>query len=349
MKIAHSDLDYISEKLGKDLLLLKNSKIFITGGTGFIGKWLLESIIYANDQLNLDIKLTILSRNSKAFADEYPDIASQNILNFLVGDIRDFEFPNENFNFIIHAATEASSKMNIEDPLLMADVIVNGTRHVLDFALNCKTQKVLFLSSGAIYGKQPDNLEAFSEDFIGAPDPLDPGGSYALSKRMAEFLCATYARKYKINIPIARCFAFVGAYLPLEKHYAIGNFIRNGLNGQDITINGNGTPLRSYMYSADLVIWLLTLLLKGNSGEAYNVGSDVPISIKELALKVTEFFPGISVKILNQVRSTDRNQNYIPNINKAKTQFQFGEGISLTDSIFKTIQYYKQYESNQGS
>jgi nucleoside-diphosphate-sugar epimerase len=340
MKSFESDLEYICQNVGRDISLLKDANIFITGGTGFIGKSLLESIIYFNEKYNINANVTVLSRNSQPFTIEFPYIAINKAIKFLTGDIRDFNFPEGRYNYIIHGATEASAKMNVENPLLMADVIVNGTRHVLDFALKCKAKKVLFISSGAVYGKQPDDLAGFTEDYTGAPDPLDPGAAYAESKRMAEFLCATFARIHRLQTTIARCFAFVGPHLSLDKHFAIGNFINDGINKRDIIISGNGKPKRSYMYSTDLIIWLWTILLRGNSGEAYNVGSDRAITIEELAKKIAGSFPGINVKTLNQIKVTDRNQNYIPNIQKARGQFNFTSFIELDEAIFKTIQYH---------
>lgn len=335
------DLEYILENISDDLNKLKDTNIFVTGGTGFIGKWLIESLLYANENLDLNCRITILSRNPEVFYAKYPHISLQKAITIQKGDILSFDFENEYFDYIIHAATEASAKLNIENPLLMSDVIIEGTRHLLDFALKCKAKRVLFLSSGAVYGKQPDELIGFKEDFAGAPNQLAIDAAYAESKRMAEFLCVTYARQYNISISIARCFAFVGPYLPLDTHFAIGNFINDGLNRRDITITGNGSPLRSYLYASDMVIWLLTILLKGNTGEAYNVGSDKAISIKDLATTVASFFPGIKVNILNQIRPTDRNQNYIPDVQKTKNQFQFLEETSLLNAINKTIKYHQ--------
>jgi nucleoside-diphosphate-sugar epimerase len=340
-KLLINDLDSITTDVGKVLMDIKNANIFITGGTGFIGKWLIESILFANEKLNLNAKISILSRNPKSFKVKFPFIACHNEITILQGDIRNFNFPNAQVDYIIHAATESSAKLNVENPLLMSDVIINGTRHLLDFAVKCSAKRVLFLSSGAVYGKQPEEIKGFKEDFWGAPDQLAIGSAYAESKRMAEFLCATYARQYNIGISVARCFAFVGPYFPLDTHFAIGNFINDGLLGRDIVITGNGAPLRSYMYASDMVVWLLTILLKGKTGEAYNVGSAKAISIKDLATTVAGFFPGIKVNILNQVRSTDRNQNYIPDISKSEKTLNLQLTVNIRDAIKKTILFHQ--------
>jgi Nucleoside-diphosphate-sugar epimerases len=348
-QLSIEDLNHILKHTLKDLRKLKKSNILITGGTGFIGKWLVGSLIYMNENEKLNLQITILTRNSCIFKEQFPQIALCPYISFIEGDIRNFQFIEIHYDFIIHAATEASAKLNIEDPFLMYDVIVNGTKHLLDFAVQCQAKKVLFVSSGAIYGKQPDDINGFSEDYSGAPNPFSPDVAYAESKRMAEFLCACFSRNYNIEISVARCFAFVGPYLPLDTHFAIGNFINDGLNKRDITITGNGEPFRSYMYASDMTIWLLTILLNGKNEEAYNVGSSKAISIKDLAYTVADFFPKTKVNILNQSRITDRNQNYIPNINKATSLLGLKEIITLKDAIEKTIKYYTYEQKSQSS
>jgi dTDP-glucose 4,6-dehydratase len=339
------DLTYILNNIS-DILnenFKKRSKILLTGATGFFGKWLLESFLHLNEELGLDTRIIALSRNPILFLEQYPHFKKEKKINWIRGDITNFEFPEGKFDYIIHAATDADSKINIDNPLLMLDTITLGTKRVLEFArIHPEIKSMLLTSSGAIYGNQPENVTHIRESDSFYLDINDPGSSYAEGKRLAELYCAIYARKFNLPIRIVRCFTFVGPYLPIDRHYAVGNFIQDGIKRQNITIHGDGAPLRTYMYGADLVIWILTILLKGNIGEAYNVGSDIPISIKKLALKIADFFPAISVNILNQIHPTDRNFNYVPDISKAKEQFHFGDGITFDEAIYRTIKYHRQ-------
>jgi nucleoside-diphosphate-sugar epimerase len=339
---TNKDLEYIYEKTNHLLSEFSGKTIFITGGTGFIGKSMLDYFIYINQQKSIEFKLIILSRNPVNFLKKYPkyDIA---IFEFVKGDIITFDFnvlPKA--DLIIHAATDADAKLNNEQPLLMIDTIVEGTRNILDYAVRTKAAKVLYLSSGAIYGVQPYNMIGFTEDYTGGPDIRTTASAYSEAKRLAEQYCICYKKQYKLDISIARCFAFVGPYLPLDMHFAIGNFINNGLKGEDIIIKGNGVPLRSYMYSADLIVWLLYVLVKGESGAAYNVGSDVSFSIHEIANEVAKNFPSVSVQVIGQVNPTDRNQNYVPNVGKIKNDLQVPNILGLSESIERTIKFHKE-------
>jgi len=346
MNISTVDKKYILNNLSDNLSALRNTTIFITGATGFFGKWLLESFLYLNGVLKLNTHIFALSRDPEKFLETFPFYKNEKCITWLKGDIKSFEFPEANFDYIIHAATDSDAKLNSENPLAMLDTINEGTRRILEFAKDQPGLKaLLFTSSGAVYGKQPENVFRISEKDNFYLDLNNPGSAYAEGKRLAELYCSIYAKHFLVPVVIARCFAFVGPHLPLNKHYAIGNFIRDGLNGHNITISGDGTPQRSYMYAADLVIWLVTLLIRGNIGEAYNVGSDIPISISELAYKIAELFPGVSVNILNQTRATDRNQNYVPDVLKFKTKFEFNQNIELDIAIKRTLEFYKNINS----
>ncbi|MEO8760071.1 MAG: NAD-dependent epimerase/dehydratase family protein [Bacteroidia bacterium] len=317
---------------------LKEKTIFITGGTGFFGKWLLESFIYANTILKLNSKLFVLSRDPDTFLNNHPHFKNESLI-FIKGDVRDFEFPTQPINYIIHAATEANLTLNAEQPLQMFNTIVEGTKHILELAKAKKVKSILHTSSGAIYGKQPYNVTHVAEDFTGSPDIYDKNAAYGEGKRVAEMLCNFYHNSCGVNSKIARCFAFVGPYQPLDSHYAVGNFIKDIITGNKIKINGDGTPYRSYLYAADLTIWLWTILIFGKPCSPYNVGSDEELTIEELAkLLVSISGKKIEIEIAQQKNNTPPLR-YVPSIKKAEIDLGLKVFTNLTESLKKTIQY----------
>ena len=256
--------------------------------------------------------------------------------------MRTFPFPSGEFSHVIHAATEASAKLNAEAPLLMFDTIVEGTRRALDFAVTSGAKKFLLTSSGAVYGKQPSELTHIPEDHPGAPDPLDAGAAYGNGKRLAEHLCALYSKQYGLETKIARCFAFVGPHLPLDIHFAIGNFIRDALKGGPIHVNGDGSPYRSYLYAADLAIWLWTILMNGTPGRAYNVGSSTDLTIAQLAATVkTALGSPSDIRIAHPAAPDSPAARYVPNVDRARNELALCESISLADAIRRTAAWYQ--------
>ncbi len=340
-ELLEEDLEYILKHTNDIWNNFLDKTIFITGGTGFFGKWFLETFAYANYELDLNCKIIVLSRNPEKFLDEFGYIKNNPIFKFIKGDVRDFVFPTEPIDYIIHAATEASAKINNENPLLMLDTIIEGTKRTLELAKEKKTKSFLFISSGAVYGKQPSEITHISEDYIGAPNCIDSNSAYGEGKRVGELLSAIYFKQFGVPVKIARCFAFVGTYLPLDTHFAIGNFILNALKGEDIIIKGDGTPYRSYLYAADLMIWLLTILLKGNNNVAYNVGSDENYTIKEIAKKIKDSDDSVKIKILKKHDVNKPIERYVPCVSRIKHELKLDSNTDLKSSINKTIKYYK--------
>ena len=337
------NLNNILERVSPLFEELRGKRIFITGGTGFFGCWLLESFTFANKKLGLGASALVLTRNWEAFHKKAAHLADNPAINFLEGDVRTFSFPKGEFSYVIHAATDASIKINEEDPLLMFDTIVQGTRRVLDLSRICRAKKLLLVSSGAVYCKQPPQLSHIPEDYTGGPDSVDHSSAYGEGKRVAEFLCTQYGNKFGIETKIARCFAFVGPYLPLNTHYAVGNFIRDGLKGGPIHIKGDGTPYRSYLYAADLAVWLWTILFRGKPGTAYNVGSEKALTIAELARIIANTFAN-ELKIIIDKKADERMppERYIPLTEKVRNELGLRQEIDLENAITRTIQWCRQ-------
>jgi dTDP-glucose 4,6-dehydratase len=319
------DLEHVLKHTAFVWQRLAGSNIFITGGTGFVGSWLIESLLSANREFALKTRLFALTRDPHAFRLNRPHLAQNADVELLCGDLKTFPFPSQQMHYILHAAIE-------HDNAVAANL--QATRRVLEMARVHGTRRLLFTSSGAIYGKQPAEIDNIPESFAGL---LDPHNAYAQSKCESEALCAQ-GSGLGLDVVIARLFAFVGPYLPLDRNFAVGNFIRDAAMGGPIRIAGDGTPLRSYLYAADLAIWLWTLLVNGKPARPYNVGSDRAISILELARmveKVCDVRRGIS--IAKTPAPGEKPRRYVPSIDRARTELKLEPLIPLDEGIRRTF------------
>jgi nucleoside-diphosphate-sugar epimerase len=345
-----SDLDQVLDATREGWEEMRGERIFITGATGFFGCWLLETFAWANRRLNLCATATILSRNPEQLWHKAPHLKLEPI-EAIPGDVRNFTLPTGTFSHVIHAAAESSTDLNSRAPQHMFDTLVDGTRRCLDFAAKAHTRKFLFVSSGAVYGKQPPELGHIPEDFLGGPDPLDPASAYAEGKRAAELLCVLAARESGLQPKIARCFAFVGPYMKLDAHFAVGNFIRDYLEGHAIRVQGDGATVRSYMYASDLMIWLWTILFRGEPARAYNVGSEDAVSIAALAREVAGICRDesgasapsdragatIPVEIARKAVPGTIAPRYVPSTARARKDLGLTCLVPLRDAIERTI------------
>lgn len=313
---------------------LRGGRIFVTGGTGFFGCWLLETFAFINSQLRLKAKLTALTRDPEAFRGKAGHLAGHPWIELWQGDVRDFKFPEGGFTHVIHAATTSGAPVEAKE---MLDTIVEGTHRVLDFAGGCNAQKFLLTSSGAVYGTQPPGLAAIPETYAGSPESDDPKSVYGRGKREAESLC----EKSGLDVKIARCFAFVGPHLPLDAHYAIGNFIGDALAGGPLRVGGDGTPLRSYLYAADLAVWLWTILFRGETNRPYNVGSGEAISISDLAkLVAANIAPTAKIEIAGIPNPSIPLQRYVPDVQRAASELDLRPLIPLNEAVKRTARWH---------
>lgn len=316
---------------------LAGSRLFITGGTGFFGIWLLESIAAANDTLKVGVGATVLSRNPQRFLARMPHLASRNEFDWHCGHPANFSFPNGRHDYLLHLVTATSAHLEQTDPVEMLKTKLFSISHVLDYARYAGVRRMLVTSSGAVYGPQPADLSHIPETYAGAPDPLNPTSAYGNGKRLIEQMCAL---RPEVDTVIARCFSFVGPHLPLDARFAAGNFMRDALAGGPIVVQGDGRALRSYLHAADLTIWLLTMLLRGRPRLAYNVGSDQAVSMLDLASLMAAFVPQPPELAVMRAHSASSVVNvYVPDISRARSDLGLEVCYALPKAIIQTMNW----------
>ena len=324
---------------------LRGARIFVTGGTGFFGAWLLESFLWANRRCALGAEVVVLSRDPQAAVRRHPQFAQAPGLRWHQGDVRTFEYPAGEFACVIHAAADAPRARADTPPLDLVSTIMDGTRRVLELARARGIRKVLFASSGAVYGPQPPDVGQIDESFAGAPDTSDPRSAYGEGKRAAEMLCALYRASAGMEPKVARCFAFVGPHLPLDTVYAVGNFIRDALAGGPIRVESQGLAVRSYLYAADLAAWLWTILLRGAPCRPYNVGSDHAVTVAEVARMVADASgPNVEVVIASKPSLGGAGGRYIPSVERARTELGLDTWTDLPEAIRRTLAWHRSAE-----
>jgi nucleoside-diphosphate-sugar epimerase len=336
------DLEDIVEDAAADLHAFANTHLLITGGTGFIGSWLLWSLYHANRRLGINIKADVLTRDPDTFAKKEPVLAGSPQIRLVRGDITSTAEFDRTYDGIVHAATPASATLIAQAPNVMLQTILRGGQNIAALAERSGAIPVLFTSSGAVYGTQPSSIALLTEDFSGAPDCTDPQAAYQEGKRCGELQCAITALHSGGRAAIARLFAFVGPYLPIDRHFAVGNFIGDGLSGNPIHIRGDGSTVRSYLYASDMITWLWAVFARGTSRRAYNIGSDVPITIASLATAVASAFEPQPQIIIAKTpvpgREADR---YVPSTARICSELGVRRRVELPEAISRTIIWHR--------
>jgi nucleoside-diphosphate-sugar epimerase len=329
--LPRDDLEDGIERARDDLATLAGSKILITGGTGFLGSWLVASLLWAADRLDLGIHLDVLTRNPTGL--HFPASPGVTVMR---GDVRSLPDVGP-YDYIVHCAAASSAargRLEVE-PMHVAETIVDGTRSVLEVAAR-NSARVLFLSSGAVYGPQTGPV---AEDCLLSPDPMDPASTYGHAKRLAENLCAVATHTGGGDTVVARLFAFVGPRIPTDAHFAAGNFLGDAAAGRPIVVRGDGLPRRSYLYTGDLPEWCWALLVRGRSGAAYNVGSPDPVTVKELACRTAELSPQpLEVRVLGEP-SDQIPPWYVPSTRLAQVELGLKPRTSLSLALRKTYDW----------
>ena len=338
--------------LPEDLLLLAGSRqmwnplrgarIFLTGGTGFVGRWLVAAFLEANRKHRLDARLEVLTRDPRAFIRECPELVDDDSVALLEGDVRTVDLGALDCSHVIHGATPSDERINTERPEEMLDIIDTGTGRLLDLACGRGTRRFLLVSSGAVY-LPPAPKGGYSEDAPLGPAWPEEASAYHAGKRRAEELTLA-AREAGLRATIARLFAFVGPHLPLDRHFAIGNFVGDALNGGPIRVRGDGTPVRSYMYAADMAVWLWAMLADERAvGRCYNVGSEDAVSIALAARAVAAAVaPSVAVSVACE-GAPNRRDVYLPCTRRARRELGLRETVELAEGVRRTIAWHRAH------
>ncbi len=348
MPIASSDLESIVEVSEDDLRALAGAELFITGGTGFVGTWLVNSLHHANSRLKLGAHVTILTRDARRAAQSLSGLTGT--VRFVEGDVMSISTIAA-ADAVIHAATPASAALNDADPDAMRRTIIDGTRALLTATESLGTIPILMTSSGAIYGPQPQGLSRVPESYEPAPSSMPTENAYAMGKRQAEALLLDADNLGGPAAKLARLFAFAGPGLPLDTHFAIGNFIRDAIAGGPILVRGDGSAVRSYMYAGDLISALLAVLVRGETAVPYNIGSPHAVSMLELSSTVERVVaPGCGVTVAGLPPGelpTGAGNRYLPDISRlAELMGRDPCPTDLEESIRRTEAWARNREPN---
>ena len=332
------DIAEIFKLVGEDWDILKNSNVLISGGTGLFGRSIILSMIHANNLKNLNLKIYLISRAENPH--NHFDIIEDHygIITYIKSDIRDFCGKDLNINYIIHAATNSNSEFIKNNPDLTLDTIVAGTIKLLQFSLTQKKLKsFLFISSGAVNSANKIHNKPISETDIYSLDSNDKLFSYSSGKKTAEKYLIEYHKKHNIPIKILRGFTFIGPQINLNQKLALTYLVNCFLKNEDIIIL-NPKCKRSYMYTSDLVNWIIKVMLHAKSGSIYNLGSDEEISIKDLAKKILEY----NDKIKLTENDSISNDYYVPDLKSIKKELGLEITVSLDESINRLVNYFRE-------
>ena len=297
--IVKEDLKYITDA---DLPwnLLKNSTVLISGANGFLPSYMVHTLIYLNEKYNKNIKVLALVRNKKKAEKKFRNYINRKDFELIVQDVCDPIKTNIDVDFIIHAASQASPKYYGIDPIGTFNANVKGTHNLIKLAEEKKSKSFLFFSSCEVYGEINENQIPTKETDYGYLDSMNVRSCYAEGKRAGETMCICSHYQYNIPVKIVRPFHIYGPGMNLDDGRVVADFVRYLVNNTNLVLNSDGSATRAFCYIADAIIGFFTVLLKGESGQAYNVGFNKETSILELGNILINLFPEKNLKVIKK-------------------------------------------------
>lgn len=340
--VAEECKQAVSQRL-TSLAPLKSSTLVVTGGTGFIGKWIAETVAVLNDSFAFGIECHLVARGVDAFKVSCPHLAARKDIQLVRGDVRYLaELPSPT-KWVLHAAATPDNRVHASNPIEVMSTIAEGTTNVLRLASRCADLRmILNVSSGHVYGALAVDAPGATENAFGRSNCADASSAYPEAKRYAETLCAACRSQAHLPVASVRPFAFLGPYQSLETPWAINNFLRDALHGHPIRVLGNGQTVRSYMYGADVANWLLTILVGVQSGRAYNLGSSEPVTIEAVARLIAGCFnPSPDVILGSSLQTHPHVSRFVPDTSAAKKDLGLQISTSLENAVRQTVAWHR--------
>lgn len=347
-KITQEDIEYIVNH-NLDWGIFANSTILISGASGFLPAYIVETLLYLNEKQNKNIKIIALVRNKEKALKRFEHHKNRKDLEFLVQDVCEpiSISPEEKIDYIIHAASNASPKFYGTDPIGTINANVIGTINLLKLAKEKSSKGFLFFSSGEAYGETKESQIPTKENDYGYIDLTNVRSCYAESKRMGENICVSWHHQYGVPVKIIRPFHTYGPGMDLNDGRVFADFVSDVINNRNIVMKSDGKNTRAFCYLADFTLGMFTVLLKGKNGEAYNVGFNKETSIIELANILVNLFPEKNLKVIKN--DSDKSNEYLkstinrtcPDISKIKL-LGWEPKIEIRDGFKRTVLSYDE-------
>lgn len=337
------DMELACQLLEPSFAALRGQSLFLTGCTAFLGKWIIDTLLWANAQYSLGTRLTVLARNPRKLLQDMPHFERREDMTVLAGGITDFDtalLPP--FTLAVHAVNSPNDGTGQWAAQHMTAAAA-GTERLYRLAAERGCQAVLLTSSGAVYGTGPvgERGKGLLHEEAELNEPMGEPRVYGETKRFTELFASALGQQYGIRTVLARCFAFSGAHFPLGSN-ALGSFVADTLTRGCIQIKGDGTPVRSFLYGADMAAWLLTLLAGGRHGVPYNVGSERGVCLEELArLVLTCAGCDGHVHVGGKRLQGNAPSVYVPDTSRARREFGLKEETSLEDGLIRMIEWHR--------
>lgn len=341
IQLTRQDCQSVLQGQTDSLARLKNETVVLTGGTGFMGTWIVEMLACLNDEFGFGTKIHVIARGIERFKQQKPHLANRKDIGFTKSDVRHLAELPKDTNWLLHLAATPDSRYHSTHPIETMRTIAEGTDSVLQAIDRCGDFRMLLnMSSALVYGPQPAQLPRIPEDFVGAAACGTVSSVYTEAKRYAESLTAAARSQGHTPVVTARPFAFIGPYQSLESPWAVNSFIRDALQGHPIRVLGNGQTVRSYMYPSDMAFWTLRILTGGRSGEIFNLGSPEGVTLEKVAATVGRHFRPTPEIRLNAAKTENVAQSLlVPDVTHATERLGLRVTVGFESAIEKTIHW----------